>query len=129
VNRKWKKSIAWVPLCSTLWEVQPVVHGRGSFRFWSLLFYSSYTAASLGASEDAIPTGENLVILPQGDFVYQPQPNKPYPSCRLTKGLEIPGSDLTALIDYAFLAEVVYQSPKALSRLANMLQYCSYNCR
>jgi lipase ATG15 len=70
-----------------------------------------FAAASLGASEDAIPAGENLVILPQGDFVYQPQPNMPYPSCRLSKGLEIPGSDSTALIDYAFLAEVVYQSP------------------
>jgi lipase ATG15 len=71
-----------------------------------------FAASSLGASEDAVPTSETLVILPQGDFVYEPLPGMPYPSCQLSKGLVMPGApNSTALIDYAFLAGIVYQSP------------------
>jgi lipase ATG15 len=69
-----------------------------------------FAVFSLGTStEDAESSDEDVVILPRGDFVYEPQPDLPYPTCRLAKGLEIPSSNSTALADYAFLAAMAYQ--------------------
>lgn len=72
-----------------------------------------FAIESLGTSrEDAVSDSQDIVILPLGDFEYPPQPGLPYPSCRLSKGLQIPGSVSTALADYAFLAALAYQRPE-----------------
>jgi len=64
------------------------------------------------SAEDSVSSGDEVVLTPTGDFVYEPQPNLPYPTCGLAKGLEIPNVNVTALADYAFLAMLAYQPPE-----------------
>ena len=112
-DKQWKTRSR---LCAILLRVT-----RGPIRrVWIWIFIlmtfglAVFAVASLGTStEDAASSSQDVVILPQGDFVYEPQPNLPYPTCRLVKGLEIPNSNSTALADYAFLAAMAYQRPEA----------------
>ena len=50
-------------------------------------------------------------ILLVDDFYYPPQEDTlAYPTCKLTKGFTFPGSDNSALGDYAFLSAMAYES-------------------
>jgi len=110
-DKEWK---AKSRLTSILLQV-----ARGSSRrVWVWIFaivafiIFIFAIASLGTStEDSKSDAEEIVLLPRDNFVYEPTPNLPYPTCRLAKGLEIPFSNSTGLADYAFLAVLAYQPP------------------
>ena len=53
-----------------------------------------------------------LRLTPRGDFVYPPQNNLQYPTCSLSKAVEILNNTHTTLIDYNFLANLIYQAPE-----------------
>lgn len=66
---------------------------------------------SQGGSDNYWPP---MDLTPIGNFAYQPLPNLQYPTCRLFKGLELPGGESTGLADYAFLATLIYQAPDTI---------------
>jgi hypothetical protein len=57
---------------------------------------------------------EKIRLTPIGDFVYPPQQNMLYPTCSLMNNANILNSTETTLIDYSFLATMMYQDPKTL---------------
>jgi len=67
-----------------------------------------------GNSTQSEASGSHLVIIPTEDFEYPVQPNLPYPTCRLSKGL-IRGTDIdVGLADYAFLSALAYEPEDAV---------------
>jgi len=80
------------------------------------IFIIIFTVATFSTDDSAEEysmdhANTTFVILPRGDFRYPPQPNLPYPTCVLAKGLALPGGAGTGLADYAFLAALAYQDP------------------
>lgn len=76
-------------------------------------FVIVYAIASLTSSTaaDTVSESDDLVLL--GNFSYAGKPGLPYPTCRLKKGLELPGEvDSIGLADYVFLAAMAYQRPE-----------------
>ena len=49
-----------------------------------------------------------------GAFAYIPSESLQYPTCRLVEGMEFESNSETALVDYTFLATVIYQAPETL---------------
>lgn len=88
---------------------------RGRSRNAWIAVFSIFTAVflilmavSIGTNTEDGDSAETMSYLP--DFYYPPQPDLPYPTCRLRKGLDIPGRGIegAALIDYTYLAVVAY---------------------
>ena len=75
----------------------------------------AFSVASFGEDYQNTASQVNgMTLLPVDDFAYEPQPNLPYPSCRMSKGLEIPTSNSTSLADYTFLADLEYEPPDTI---------------
>ena len=48
-------------------------------------------------------------LTPRGDFEYLPQPNLKYPTCSLMNNANIVNSTKTALMDYNFMSDIIFQ--------------------
>lgn len=73
-----------------------------------LLFLSAF---SQGSNSGNVGTVSN--ILP--DFRYVPQEGTfKYPTCSMTADFAIPGSNATAMSDYAYLASIAYVAPESM---------------
>lgn len=73
--------------------------------------------ASVRHGTDTDPTEASKDYrLPSG-FYYDEQPNLPYQTCQMGKGLQIPGAQKTALEDYAFVAAISYAGDNTTQRL------------
>ena len=104
-RKNWKKK-------SLLYHI--VAFGGDTARvFWTWIYVLSVVffifivilAANYNPEETAELTSSQLMA-PAGNYTYPPQPNLPYPTCRLKKGL---GQDI-ALADFAFLSKLAYTS-------------------
>ena len=59
-----------------------------------------FTVGALSESaEDSVSDADEIVLLPRDNFTYPSQPNLPYPTCGLAKGLGVPLGNFTALSD------------------------------
>jgi len=102
----------------------------GVFIFFALVAFI-FSLGSISYKHDSTPdeiTDDNYYVqeglgqlfwgtmdlTPRGQFVYPPLGNMQYPTCGLSKELEFPDGELTALADYAFLATLIYQAPETL---------------
>ena len=68
---------------------------------------------ALAADEEVTtPKGGRPPIVQLQDFYYPPQPNLPYPSCKMTNTFAIPGPNETAarLGDFSYLAALAYET-------------------
>lgn len=74
-----------------------------------------FASVSHGTDTDPTEDARSYQILP--DFYYKERPNIPYQTCQMGKGLEIPGTEETALIDYAFIATITYAGENTTQRL------------
>eukprot|EP00550_Attheya_septentrionalis_P004095 CAMPEP_0198294104 /NCGR_PEP_ID=MMETSP1449-20131203/20685_1 /TAXON_ID=420275 /ORGANISM="Attheya septentrionalis, Strain CCMP2084" /LENGTH=995 /DNA_ID=CAMNT_0043993961 /DNA_START=90 /DNA_END=3077 /DNA_ORIENTATION=+ len=70
-------------------------------------------ALAIGAVAGGVNEGGDASYQMISDFSYPAQPNLPYPTCKMGKGLETAGGQGTALVDYIFLSSVAYQSPES----------------
>lgn len=93
-----------------------VSRGR-SRNLWIAVFYLmvillfAISILSIGVESDSTASTEQIEMLP--DFYYEGSSSLPYPTCRMRKGLEIPGrtgrlNESTAMADYAFLSTIAY---------------------
>uniref|UniRef100_A0A7S2YHJ8 Fungal lipase-like domain-containing protein n=1 Tax=Entomoneis paludosa TaxID=265537 RepID=A0A7S2YHJ8_9STRA len=127
VMKRTKKSRAqWSRNQQRQWNAQSRLFAilthvtRGPSRTtWLYVFFLLALAVifmSVGAltesAEDSVSSADEIVLLPRGEFVYEPTPNLPYPTCALAKGVQVPNSNATALADYAFLSVMAYQPPE-----------------
>lgn len=66
---------------------------------------------TVGTAQDIFPDPARLT--PIGAFEYPPQSNLKYPTCNLLDSADILNNTGTSLIDYNFLADMIYQDPKS----------------
>lgn len=66
---------------------------------------------TVGTAQDIFPDPARLT--PIGAFEYPPQNNLKYPTCNLLDSADILKNTGTSLIDYNFLADMIYQDPKS----------------
>lgn len=66
---------------------------------------------TVGTAHDVYPDPARLT--PIGAFEYTPQPNLKYPTCSLLDNADILNNTGTNLIDYNFLADMIYQDPES----------------
>lgn len=88
-------------------------------RFWIytflafVVFFVFVVLLAAYDSKTGAVTEENYGFYPDilhltSDFEYKPQPNLPYPTCALKKGLNGVSFDTAGLSNFAFLAGIVY---------------------
>ena len=81
--------------------------------FVVIFLFLFLSAFNQGSNSGAVGTVWN--ILP--DFQYVPQEGTfKYPTCSMTADFAIPGSDATAMADYAYLAGIAYVSPESMPK-------------
>ncbi|KAL7556733.1 hypothetical protein ACA910_005158 [Epithemia clementina (nom. ined.)] len=110
-QRRWNEQ-------SRLYQILTHVTQGPSRTLWINVFVllvfgvALFTLGALSQSaEDSVSDADEIILLPRNNYSYPPQPNLPYPTCALAKGLGLPGGNATALADYAFLAVMAYQPP------------------
>lgn len=69
--------------------------------------------------EKTTPQGGRPPKLLLDDFYYPPQPDLPYPFCKLTKDFEVAGQGFAYLFDYSFLGTMTYETPNMTQHLLN----------
>lgn len=80
-----------------------------------VVFVLFFAAVGTGTNTEPEESAQNFNALP--DFYYEERPNIPYQTCQMGKGMEIPGSNDTAMVDYAFIAAVTYAGDDTTQRL------------
>jgi len=78
------------------------------FALWFLLT----TISGADGENEWRPTGERDPLGLLTDFYYPPQPDLPYPSCKLTKGFELPDREFNYLFDQSFISTLTYETPE-----------------
>jgi len=69
-----------------------------------------------GSNSGYISDASNLL----SDFRYVPENGTfAYPTCSMTSDFQIPGSDSTAMADYAYLASIAYVAPESMPKSLN----------
>jgi hypothetical protein len=77
-----------------------------------LIFFLLFVLAfSQGSNSGDVSDASNLLK----DFRYVPEEGTfKYPTCSMTADFQIPGSNATAMADYAYMASIAYNSPESM---------------
>lgn len=87
----------------------------GAIALW--FFYQALTTAE---ADGATPQGGRPPIGLLQDFYYPPIPDLSYPSCKLSKGFDVPGSGFSYMVDYNMLAALSYETPEVTRYILTM---------
>lgn len=81
-------------------------------RLFFLLFFIVFAAFIMASTADSFDYKVKGVTFAD-DFIYETQPDLPYPTCSVQKGFSLPGKDSSAaLADYSFLATMSFAAPE-----------------
>jgi lipase ATG15 len=81
-------------------------------RLFFLLFFIVFAAFIMASTAESFDYKVKGVTFAD-DFIYEPQPDLPYPTCSVQKGFSLPGQGSSAaLADYSFLATMSFAAPE-----------------